>query len=110
MRTIFTLVFAIAAGPALADGMATGDYECWYFSQAQSSLNFNVTGPGSYTGYDGAPGTFTISADGQVTFESGPLQGVMPDGFIARYEVRQGRPTLSYISGRGAEAAFCEHT
>ncbi|WP_157894686.1 hypothetical protein [Aquibium oceanicum] len=88
--------------------MATGTYECWYFNQAQLTLNFTVDGPGTYTGYDGASGTYSVDALGAVTFLSGPLQGVMPDGFVASYEVRQGIPTLSYISGRGAEAAFCQ--
>ncbi|APH74174.1 hypothetical protein BSQ44_24480 [Aquibium oceanicum] len=99
---------AVQSAPALAADMATGTYECWYFNQAQLTLNFTVDGPGTYTGYDGASGTYSVDALGAVTFLSGPLQGVMPDGFVASYEVRQGIPTLSYISGRGAEAAFCQ--
>jgi hypothetical protein len=33
----------------------------------------------------------------------------MPDGFVAVYHEPRGTPTLSFRSGRGSEAAFCEH-
>lgn len=93
---------------AVAADMAAGSYECWHFSQPRLLLNFTVTGPETYEGYDGTTGTYSLGADNVVTFLSGPLQDIMPDGFSARYEVRNGKPTLSYISGRGSEAAFCE--
>jgi hypothetical protein len=102
---------AIAAVPAAADtGLAAGAYECWHFGSARLLLNFTVTGPDSYAGYDGTPGNFEFDpSTGEVVFISGPLHGIMPDGFKAVYEVRDGVPTLSYISARGAEAAFCQN-
>ncbi|MGE0007760.1 MAG: hypothetical protein AB7S92_19540 [Parvibaculaceae bacterium] len=102
---------SLAAPPAHAD-MANGSYECWYFSEARLTFNFTVLGPDSYKGYDDTPGTYSHdTASGEVTFTSGTLSGAMPDGFKAIYEIREGVPTLSYISGRsGAEALFCQNT
>lgn len=104
-------VAAQTARPAPAPAaLATGAYECWAFSSPRMGLNFTVTGPGQYVGLDNVRGTFTYNpATKEVVFRSGPLQGVMPDGFKSIYEVRQGKPTLSFIGRSGAEASFCEH-
>jgi hypothetical protein len=104
------LVLAAIGTSGLAQaGMATGAYECWYFSQAQMMLNFTVTGADTYVGSaSGESGTYALSGK-SLTWASGPLVGIMPDGFTAIYEVRGGIPTVSYVSGRGAEAAFCEN-
>lgn len=116
MRIFMAATLAVAAMIAGAmpsagnGGMAEGEYACWYFSEARLTLNFTVLGPDSYKGYDGTPGAYRLDpATGEVVFVSGTLEGVMPDGFKAVYEVREGVPTLSYISGRGAEAAFCQN-
>jgi hypothetical protein len=104
---------ALVPSPAAAEGAAAielGVYECWAFNTPQMDLNFTVTGPDTYTGIGGEPGTFGYDpSSAQMTFQSGPLAGVMPNGFIARYEVREFTgPTVSFVSDRGAEAAFCE--
>lgn len=114
MRILILAAAVAAAGvvpSAASTGMAAGDYECWYFSDARLTFNFSVSGPGAYTGYDGSAGTYALDpSTGEVVFASGTLAGAMPDGFKAVYEVREGIPTLSYISPRGAEALFCQNT
>lgn len=103
-------VLAGATPAAASDGMAAGPYECWYFNEARLLLNFTVTGPASYAGYDGTPGTYVLdAATREVVFGSGTLKGVMPEGFKAVYEVRHGIPTLSYIGTSGSEASFCQN-
>lgn len=98
---------AFGAGTAAA-GMAEGEYECWYFNQPRLGLNFAVTGPTTYTHtMDGKPGEYELNGK-TLTWKSGPMQGSMPDGFTTIYEVRGGTPTVAFMSGRGAEAAFCE--
>ncbi len=101
---------AAASAADTAPEMVSGDYECWFFSQPQPIMNFTVVGPGSYKGYDDSAGEYSIDAAGEVTFTSGTLEGVMPDGYKAVYEVREGIPTLSFISNRGSEAAFCQNS
>lgn len=103
-----TLSFAAAAqvkGP-----IPTGKYECWANGQARLLMNFLVSGPGRYSDHEKKEsGSFTLNeSNGQVTFKGGHLDGVMPAGFIAVYHVPKGRPSVSFRSGRGAEAAFCE--
>ena len=88
--------------------MAQGTYECWYFSQAQPGLNVTVTGDTSYTALaDGSTGEYALSGNA-ITWVSGLMQGAMPDGFKTLYEVRNGKPTISYVGTSGSEAAFCE--
>jgi hypothetical protein len=100
---------ALLVGAAQA-GMAEGTYECWYFSQAQPGLNVTVTGPTTYTAVaDGSTGEYALSGT-NLTWVSGLMKGAMPDGFTTLYEVRQGIPTIAFMSGRGAEAAFCQNT
>jgi len=104
-------VFAAFQTSAASAGMATGPYACWYFSDARLTFNFTVLNADSYNGYDGTPGKYALdAASKEVTFVSGTLEGAMPDGFKAIYEVRQGIPTLAYISPRGAEALFCQNS
>ena len=47
------------------------------------------------------------AAKAGLIFSEGVLE-VLPDGFTTLYQERNGRPTVSFQSGRGAEAAFCE--
>ncbi|PWR18822.1 hypothetical protein [Zavarzinia compransoris] len=103
-------ILSSAGAAAAAADMASGAFECWFFSEPRLTLNFTVTGPGTYKGYDGSAGEYSISEASEVTFTSGTLAGALPDGFKAVYEVRQGVPTLSFVSGRGSEAAFCQNT
>ena len=102
---------AAPAAPAAAGtgALATGAYTCWANGEGRGIMNFTVTGSGRYTGSDGAAGAFTYNAaTTRVTFTSGALAGVMPDGFYAVYHLAQGRPTVSFMSARGAEAVFCQ--
>lgn len=89
--------------------VAQGSYECWSGSQANLMLNFAIQGGNRYLGYDGKPGTYSYDpATNRISFEGGPLDGVMPDGFHAIYHAPNGRPTVSYQNPQGREAAFCE--
>lgn len=99
-----------AIQPAAAVGpVEKGRYECWFFNQPQAGMNFAVTGDGRYSGAKGDAGRFTLDgASGRMAFTGGPLDGALPDGFRAIYVVRKGRPTVSFVSPRGSEAAFCE--
>lgn len=97
------------AAAAQSPGMPTGSYECWANGAARMLMNFQVTAPGRYTDSEGKPGQFTLDAGtGRVSFQGGMLDGAMPDGFIAVFHTPGGRPTVSFRSPRGAEAAFCE--
>ncbi len=99
---------ATKPAPAAAS-VALGSYECWAYSRPRMGLNFKVTGPGRYTNADGKAGVFTYNASTKaIVFTTGPLSNIMPDGFKAIYEVRQGKPTVSYIGTSGSEASFCE--
>lgn len=72
-------------------------------------MNFTIKPPAQYLDADNKPGTYQYDArTAKVTFKGGGLDGVMPDGFVAIYHVPKGRPTVSFRSPRGAEAAFCE--
>ena len=94
---------------ASAASVATGAYECWSNGQARGLMNFTVRGSGQYVGTDDVPGAFTIdAATTRITFSSGSLAGAMPEGFYAVYHLVQGRPTISFMSNRGAEAVFCQ--
>ncbi len=100
----------LAAGVAQAGGMQPGLYECWAWGQARMLLNVTVTGATSYRGEaSGEDGTYSLNGT-SLTWESGPLVGIMPDGFSTIYEVRNGTPTISYTGTSGGEAAFCENT
>ena len=104
------LAFLVLSTPLLpAEGMATGSYECWANGQARLLLNFTVRSSTQYLDSDNKPGTYRMEpGNGQVTFKGGALDGAMPQGFIAVYHTPKGKPTLSFRSPRGAEAAFCE--
>src|SRR5262249_34435040 len=91
-----------------ASGMANGSYECWSNGQARMLMNFTVRGLGQYTGSDNQPGAFTVAANGRVTFRGGALDGIMPAGFVALYEIYRGRPKVGFRGPSGGEAAFCE--
>lgn len=106
---IAVLALGCSAAWAQDSGLAPGAYECWMFSSARLDLNFKVTGAGQYQGADNSKGKFTFDPRShEVTFLSGSLQGAMPKGFRAIYEVRKGKPTVSFVSPRGSEASFCE--
>ncbi|HEX2591630.1 MAG TPA: hypothetical protein VHL34_09050 [Rhizomicrobium sp.] len=102
------LLLAAFTQSANAAGMAMGAYECWGNGEARMLMNFTVTGAGTYKGSDNSTGKFTLTGN-TVTFTSGSLNGVMPDGFVAKYEIRKGIPTVSFVGPSGAEAQFCEH-
>lgn len=96
---------AQAAKPAM---VAAGTYECWANGSARGMMNFKVTGKGMYAG-DGDKGRYEYdAASGKITFKGGHLDGVMPAGFVSVYHEPRGRPTVSFRSGRGSEASFCE--
>jgi hypothetical protein len=106
---------AAPARPQTAQGgnggaaIAQGSYECWSSNRANLTLNFTIQGGNRYAGYDGKPGTYSLDAASQrITFKGGSLDGVMPNGFYAIYHAPQGRPTVSYRSAGGGEAAFCQ--
>lgn len=102
------IMTALATTGVAQAGMALGHYECWYFGEARMMLNFEVTSDSSYTNaYSGDAGTYALNGK-NVTWGPGPMKEMMPDGFTAIYEVRNGTPTLAIISARGAEAEFCE--
>jgi hypothetical protein len=111
-RTLPLLSAALLALPAAAAPakVAGGAYECWANGAARMLMNFKVTGDGRYSNEDGnEKGAFAYTADsGLITFKGGHLDGAMPDGFKAVYHENHGRPTVSFRSGRGSEAAFCE--
>lgn len=89
--------------------VAAGSYECWANGQARLLMNFTIKSATQYADYENKPGIYQYdSKSGKVAFKGGGLDGVMPDGFTAIYHVPQGRPTVSFRSPRGAEAAFCE--
>lgn len=111
LLAILLLAVGLLSGTAAAQsaGMPAGSYQCWANGAARLLMNFSVTGPGVYADYEGKPGRFTLDpATGRVTFQGGMLDGSMPDGFIAVFHTPNGRPTVSFRSPRGAEAAFCE--
>lgn len=104
---------ASAAETASASGnaglVAQGDYECWANGQARMLMNFTITAPGEYTASDGSTGTFDYDpSTGVITF-TGYMRDIMLDTWVVNYHEQGGVPTVSYVSDRGAEAAFCEN-
>lgn len=100
------LAFALAGavvmtGPASAQEIPSGRYECYYFTRAQSGLNFTINGGGSYTDVRGNPGHYSVSG-GRITFSGGAH-----DGNPARYKGGN-PPKISFVNARGEEAAFCQ--
>ena len=86
-----------------------GSYECWANGEARLLMNFSIKDATRYTDSENKPGTYSYDANsGRITFKGGALDGVMPTGFVSIYHEPKGKPTVSYRSGRGAEAAFCE--
>ena len=61
-----------ASAPATA--VAEGTYEC-YSTAGYSFVDVVITGPDSYEDRDGNAGTYSIGADGQISYESGTLAG-----------------------------------
>lgn len=90
--------------------VAVGSYECWGNGSARMLLNFTVRSASQYTGSDGKPGSFSVDANGRITFKGGALDGAMPSGFYAVYYEPEGLPTVSFRSPRGTEASFCQKT
>ena len=90
--------------------VAQGSYECWGNGSPRLLLNFKVTGKDRYADPEGKEkGSFAYNpANGAITFKGGHLDGVMPTGFTSVYHEKNKRPTVSFRSGRGAEASFCE--
>lgn len=109
-RMIAAAVAALVLGGAAQAGMAEGVYECWAFQSPRMGLNLTVTGSSTYIETDGgAAGEYALNGK-DITWLSGHLHGAMPDGFKTIYEVRQGKPTISFIGEVSqSEAAFCEH-
>lgn len=100
---------ATAAPVAAAGSLAPGSYECWANGQARGLMNFTIRSTTQYTGSDGQAGSYRYDAGtGRVTFDGGALDGVMPAGFYAMYHAPGGKPTVSFRSAHGSEAAFCE--
>jgi hypothetical protein len=100
------------AAPSVANAaMQNGKYECFYFSTPRLTFAFTATGPSTYLDYKGNPGTYTHDTGTErVTFDTGFLSTAMGDGFYAIYQVRNGTPTLAYMSNSsGAEVLFCEN-
>lgn len=97
-----------AASREAGGAMAQGDYECWANGSANLLLNFTVTGNGRYRASDGSSGGFDYdAATGAITF-TGYLREVMLDGWTTNYHEMGGIPTVSFVSDRGSEAAFCQ--
>jgi hypothetical protein len=89
--------------------VATGSYECWANGAARMLLNFTIRNASQYTDSDEKLGTYTYDpASGRITFKGGLLDGAMPNGFQSIYHEPNRKPTVSFRSPRGAEAAFCE--
>ncbi len=104
---VFILLLSQASIAAPAS-VATGSYECWANGQARLLMNFKVTGKSAYNGDEGK-GKFSYdAASGKMSFIGGHLDGAMPAGYVAMYHENKGRPTVSFRSPRGSEAAFCE--
>lgn len=110
------LVVAAASGQALSQGakaaangpsLPMGAFECWGNGSPRMLMNFTVTAPGKYTGSDGSKGTFTLTAENHVMF-TGIVADSLPQGYYAVFGTPQGKPTVSFRSERGSEAAFCE--
>lgn len=107
---IATLLLCASVGAQSPAAVVQGNYECWGNGSPRLLLNFKVTGKDRYTDPDGKErGSFTYNAgSGAISFKGGHLDGVMPNGFTSIYHEPKGKPTVSFRSGRGAEASFCE--
>jgi hypothetical protein len=110
LMTCAMLAFAGATFAQAPKAVAPGSYECWGNGSPRLLLNFKVTGKDRYSDADGKQqGSFAYNpANGAITFKGGHLDGVMPAGFTSVYHENKKRPTVSFRSGRGAEASFCE--
>jgi len=86
-----------------------GDYKCWGNGEARLLMNFTVLSGNQYRDSEGKTGSFTVAADGKVTFKGGLLDGAMPTGFYVVYHTPKNHPTFSFRSPRGSEAQFCEN-
>ena len=113
--TTLVIALGVACLPSIAaaqapKAVAQGSYECWGNGSPRLLLNFKVTGSGKYSDPDGKEqGTYNYNpSNGEITFKGGHLDGVMPKGFTSVYHENKKRPTVSFRSGRGAEASFCE--
>ncbi|HEU0120013.1 MAG TPA: hypothetical protein VFQ91_05765 [Bryobacteraceae bacterium] len=108
----FALALTIAATALAAQSpekISHGSYECWANGAARLLLNFSIRSSTQYIDSDNKPGLYSYnSKTGRLSFKGGALDGVMPSGFIAVYHEPKGRPTVSFRSPRGSEAAFCE--
>jgi hypothetical protein len=67
------------------------------------TLNFKVTGNGRYSDPEGREASRTIPR----TARSASRADTSTD-FTSVYHENKNRPTVSFRSGRGAEASFCE--
>lgn len=108
LLAIAAVACALLSRTASAAGMATGAYECWGNGEARMLMNFTVTGAGTYRGSDNSIGHFMLTGN-TIDFTSGTLHGAMPEGFVSKYEIRKGIPTVSFVGRSGFEAQFCEH-
>jgi hypothetical protein len=90
--------------------VAQGNYECWGNGAPRLLLNFKVTAKDQYSDPAGKErGKFVyMPATGSIEFKGGHLDDVMPKGFTSIYHEPKNLPTVSFRSGRGAEASFCE--
>lgn len=110
MRILIGSLLTLLAGAAQATGVTPGLYECWAWGQARMLLNVTITGDSTYRGEaSGETGTYSLNGN-TLTWDSGPLKGIMPDGFTTVFEVREGVPTISYLGTSGSEASFCQNT
>lgn len=106
---ITVLAFSLPACAAGGGEIEAGEYECWANGQSRQLMNFTASGGSKYKGSDGSTGTYSFDpASSRITFNGGSLDGIMPDGFYSVYAVTGGIPQVSFISARGAEAAFCQ--
>ena len=113
--TTLVIALGVACLPSIAaaqapKAVAQGSYECWGNGSPRLLLNFKVAGNGKYSDPEGKQqGSFNYDAkSGAIAFKGGHLDGVMPTGFTSVYHENKNRPTVSFRSGRGAEASFCE--
>lgn len=100
---------ALAQATKAPAAVAAGSYECWANGAARLLMNFKIVDGKRYASTEGERGAYNYDpANGQIGFKGGHLDGAMPKGFTAVYREPKGRPTVSFRSARGSEAAFCE--
>jgi hypothetical protein len=97
--------------PALtaAGAVRLGSYECWANGEARMLMNFRIASTTQYVDSEGKSGTYAVNG-GRIAFRGGLLDGVMPAGFYATYEMVQGRPKVSFRNSGGSEVQYCEWT